>query len=165
MQIKYKGFTIQEDWTASGPNWNDAAYIYRIIGDKPMEFWHISEAKAYIDCLVKKEGGKIMKLAVLNTSILTTEGTYTLRAITLDEAKSLSSNNEILSAVGHQSTAEVLTELLGVSVPVNRIMFEQKAGQQALVFKLNGRPPEGKILSRDEIEAIGYKFQLLERIE
>jgi len=104
------------------------------------------------------------KLAVLNTSILTSEGAFTLKSISLDEAKKLASNNEILSAVGHQSTADILTELLGVPVPLNRIMFEQEQGQQALVFKLNGRPPEGQILSREEIEAIGYKFQLLERV-
>ena len=47
---------------------------------------------------------------------------------------------------------------------MNRQMFAQQPGQQALVFKLNGRPEEGKILSVEEIERIGYKFQLLSRI-
>ena len=104
------------------------------------------------------------KIAILNTSIITTEGTYTLKSITLDEAKSIISGNEIISAIGHQSTADILTELLGVPVPLNRIMFEQEQGQKALVFKLNGRPLEGKVLSREEIESIGYKFQILERV-
>lgn len=103
------------------------------------------------------------KLAILNTSILTSEGTFTLKSISLSDAKNLISSNDIFSAVGHQSTAEILTELLGVEIPVNRIQFEQEDGQQALVFKLNGRPPEGKILSKEEIETIGYKFQLLEK--
>lgn len=105
------------------------------------------------------------KLAILNTSILTSEGTFTLQSISLDDAKKLiaENENEILSAVGHQSTAEILTCLLGIEIPVNRIQFKQEAGQQALVFKLLGRPPEGKILSKEEVEAIGYKFQLLER--
>ena len=58
-----------------------------------------------------------------------------------------------------------MTTLLGVEIPVNRQMFVQAAGQKALVFKLNGRPEEGKILSVEDIEQIGYKFQLLERIE
>ena len=43
-------------------------------------------------------------------------------------------------------------------------MFSQDVGQRALVFKLNGRPEEGKILTTEEIEAIEYKFQLLERL-
>lgn len=103
------------------------------------------------------------KIAILNTSILTSEGLFTLHSITLEGAKKLVQENEILSAVGHKSTAEILTQLLGINIPVNRINFEQEPGQQALVFKLNGRPPEGEILSAEEIEAIGYKFQLLEK--
>lgn len=105
-----------------------------------------------------------MKLAVLNTSILTTEGTFTLKDITLEEARNLVTENEILSAVGHQSTADILTTLLETEVPMNRIQFAQETGQKALVFKLNGRPEEGKILTAEEIEAIGYKFQLLTKI-
>jgi hypothetical protein len=105
-----------------------------------------------------------MKLAVLNTSILTTEGTFTLKDITLEEAKKLVKENEILSAVGHQSTADILTTLLETEIPMNRIQFAQETGQKALVFKLNGRPEEGKILTAEEIEAIGYKFQLLTKI-
>ena len=104
-----------------------------------------------------------MKLAILNTSILTNTGMYELQDIPLEQAQLIVQNNEILSAVGHQSTADILTTLLGVEIPMNRIQFSQEVGQKAIVFKLNGRPEEGKILSADEIEQIGYKFQLLTR--
>lgn len=104
-----------------------------------------------------------MRIAILNTSILTADGEFSLHTISLRDAKNIIQGKEILSAVGHQSTAEILTELLETEIPVNRIQFTQEIGQKALVFKLNGRPEEGKILTRDEIEAIGYKFQLLER--
>ena len=104
-----------------------------------------------------------MKLAILNTSILTVTGLFELKDITLQEAQQLVQNNEILSAVGHQSTADILTTLLGTEVPMNRILFEQETGQKALVFKLNGRPEEGKILTAEEIHQIGFKFQLLIR--
>jgi len=104
-------------------------------------------------------------VALLNTSIATADGTYMLETITFDRAKDLIGGQETLSAIGHDSTAQILTELLGIDVPVNRIQFEQQAGQTALVFKLNGRPPEGKVLSREEIEQIGYKFQILRREE
>jgi hypothetical protein len=104
-------------------------------------------------------------IALLNTSIATTDGAYTLSTITLNQAKDLIKNRETISAIGHESTAQILTELLGIEVPVNRIQFAQQSGQITLVFKLNGRPPEGKILSREEIEAIGYKFQILRRIK
>lgn len=106
-----------------------------------------------------------MKLALLNTSIVTSNGVFELKDITLEEARKLASENELLSAIGHQSTAEIMTTLLNVQVEVNRIQFTQETNQQALVFKLNGRPAEGKILSAEEIEEIGYKFQLLTKIK
>lgn len=106
------------------------------------------------------------KLALLNTSILTTAGNYTLEDIPLETAKQLVTDNanNLDSAIGHASTAEIMTTLLGVDIPVNRQMFLQAVGQEALVFKLNGRPEEGKILTVDDIERIGYKFQLLTRL-
>ena len=79
-----------------------------------------------------------MKLAVLNTSILTTEGTFTLKDITLEEARNLVKENEILSAVGHQSTADILTTLLETEVPMNRIQFAQEKGQKAYFLKAFG---------------------------
>lgn len=103
-------------------------------------------------------------IALLNTSIVTADGTYTLNTIDLNQAKDLIKDQEIISAIGHESTAQILYDLLGVDVPVNRIQFEQQPKQIALVFKLNGRPPEGKILRRDEIEQIGYSFKLLTRL-
>ncbi len=107
------------------------------------------------------------KLALLNTSILTTAGAYRLIDITLDDARRIVSDHagNLDSAIGHQSTAEIMTTLLGTEIPVNRQMFTQEVGQAALVFKLNGRPPEGKILTVEEIEEIGYKFQVLKRLE
>lgn len=103
-------------------------------------------------------------ITILNTSILTTTGTFRLDDITLDEAKNLVHNNEILSAVGHKSTADILTTLLEKEIPANRIEYAQNVNEKALVFKLNGRPEEGKILTADEIEQIGYKFQLLTKV-
>jgi hypothetical protein len=69
-----------------------------------------------------------------------------------------------LSAIGHDSTAGILTELLEIPVAVNRSPFAQEVGQDALVFKLKSRAPEGVILTEAEIEKIGYEFGLLTRI-
>lgn len=104
-----------------------------------------------------------MKVGVLNTSILTEAGEYKLVDISLQEAKEIVSTNELDSAVGHQSTADIMTTLLGVEVKMNRQMFSQQVGQSCLIFKLNGRPAEGAILSVEEVETMGYKFQLLLR--
>jgi hypothetical protein len=113
-----------------------------------------------------------MQLALLNTSILTAYGSFTYAPVSLADAQLIAFNaNEpmigpddgILSAIGHQSTADILTDLLEMPVSMNRIQFTQEVNQSALVFKLKGRAPEGVILSREEIEAIGYEFGLLTR--
>lgn len=103
-------------------------------------------------------------IAILNGPIITADGEYSCHTISLEKAKKMiQSAPDIISAVGHLATAEILTDLLEIEVTLNRINFHQQVGQQALVFKLNSRPPEGAILSRDEIEAFGYQFQLLSR--
>lgn len=106
---------------------------------------------------------KSMKLAILNTSIVTTDGSYTLESIIPETAIHLASIAELDSAVGHESTAQILSTILGVEVPVNRQLFAQSVGQQALIFKLNGRPEPGRELSRKELEEIGFGFKLLTR--
>ncbi|CAL7871051.1 DUF1874 domain-containing protein [Fusobacterium necrophorum subsp. funduliforme] len=108
-----------------------------------------------------------MKLALLNTSICTACGTFKLEDLTIEEAKEIAKRNKnnLLSAIGHDSTAEIMSEILEVSVEVNRIQFVQEVGQAALVFKILGRAKEGQILDRKAVEEIGYKFQLLGRID
>ena len=103
-----------------------------------------------------------LTVAVLNTTILTNDGEFTLKTITLEEAKEILKGKEILSAVGHESTSQILTKLLEREIPLNRIQFKQEAGQKAICFKLLGRPEEGKILSLEDIKKIGYELKLLE---
>ena len=105
-----------------------------------------------------------MKLALLNTTIATTDGLFEVRTITLQESQQLAQSNELLSAIGHSSTAQIMSELLGVDVAENRIQFEQELKQVALVFKLKGRAPEGVILNKEEIEKIGYEFKTMKLI-
>lgn len=104
-----------------------------------------------------------IRVAILNTSILTQFGAFTYRQVDIDAARQ-AVEGEILSAVGHDATAEILSTLLGRAIPVNRIKYEQPIGEPALVFKLRGRIPEGKILTVEEIEAIGYDFGILDRV-
>ena len=106
-----------------------------------------------------------LPLLIMNTTILVEDGLFRLRQISLEEAREIASSNEILSGVGHESTAEIISDLLGLHVPMNRINCGQAAGQSALCFKLNSRPKEGAILDRAAIEEIGYSFKLLERLE
>jgi hypothetical protein len=104
------------------------------------------------------------KTVLLNTSILTDYGIFGYTPLALEGAQEIAQRENIESAIGHASTAEILTELLGVPVTVNRTNNKQSPGDQAIVFKLRGRPEEGKILSRVDIDRIGYDFGLLTRI-
>jgi hypothetical protein len=101
-------------------------------------------------------------ITLLNTSILTAYGTYEYTPLSLKTAQHVICEG-YQSAIGHEATAQILTELLGVPVAMNRIVYEQAVGDEALVFKLRGRPPEGAILTREQIESIGYDFGLLYR--
>lgn len=103
-----------------------------------------------------------LPVAILNTTILTADGEFSLKKITLSEAKDLVKGKEIISAIGHEATAKVLTKDLCVEVPFNRIQFKQQPGQKAICFKLKSRVAEGVILNEREIGIIGYELRLLE---
>lgn len=105
-----------------------------------------------------------MELAILNTSIVTSDGVYRLETIDEGDARSqVARAAAVRSYVGHPATAAILTEILGCEVPVSRDLFAQAPGQKALVFKLDGRPEPGRELDRQELERIGFGFKLLIR--
>ena len=108
--------------------------------------------------------GKEMKLAVLNAPIITSFGNYTYFPIPLESAKILINGCNFSSYVGHESTAELMSNILEKPVGFSRKMLKQKVGQMALVFKLKVRPEEGKILNREEVEKHGYEFGILYRL-
>lgn len=103
------------------------------------------------------------KVAVLNSSIVTANGLFSRRAISAQRAKELVGRG-FVSYVSHLATCEILSNLLGVEIPVNRGQFSQEVGQKALIFKLNGRPAPGVELSKEELEEIGFSFFELTRI-
>ena len=133
-----------------------------IFADEYADIDEVEDVAKYADSVQIHYMKKPLPIAILNTTILTADGDFSLKTISLEEAKQLIQDKETLSAVGHDSTAQILTELLEVDVPLNRIQFKQQSGQQALCFKLSGRPREGAILSKEEVEAMDYEFKLLE---
>jgi hypothetical protein len=73
--------------------------------------------------------------------------------ITLEEAKSLLQQG-FVSAVGHESTAKVLSSLLGTNVPFNRAQIAITGGDVIVSFQFLVRLPEGKVLGDDEVMAL-----------
>lgn len=111
-------------------------------------------------------GMKNEKITLLNAAILTAYGAFDYKFIPLEEARRIVREADaVQSAIGHSSTAEILAELLEFPVDKNRFEYKQETGETALIFRLKQRPPEGKILSREEIEEIGYEFGILRRLK
>lgn len=73
----------------------------------------------------------------------------------------MNTSKNFVSAVGHESTAAIMSELLGVQVPVNRVQVAPVPGDKLLCFKLKKRAPEGVILSKSEINELGYEWVLM----
>lgn len=107
-----------------------------------------------------------MKITLLNAPILTENGSFFKAPITLAQVQWLIEINgqaNIRSAIGHQSTAEILSELLApVDVKVNRQEYKQSTPEDAaIVFRLRKRGEEGRVYTRKEIEATGYDFEII----
>jgi hypothetical protein len=81
-----------------------------------------------------------------------------VRQIDLDRVKSLLRLG-FESAVGHQSTAEILSTLLGIEVPANRTAIKLNSGDTLIVFQLGVRLTEGQVLSKEEVLDLYNKGQ------
>jgi len=66
------------------------------------------------------------------------------------------------SCIGHQATSQILTDLLNINVPTNRVSIKLKKGDTLVVFQLLTRLEEGKVLTKEEIQALPYKFFVVE---
>ena len=101
---------------------------------------------------------------LLNSPIITAEGLFRSRTLTLPEARALVDAQGFSSAIGHAPTAELISRLLNIECPMCRRACVQLPGQQALVFRLARRLGEGLVLVNvEEIERVGYSFMLITR--
>jgi hypothetical protein len=92
-------------------------------------------------------------LSMLSPSLL--DGGVVIKAspISLGEVKALIKEG-FISAVGHESTAKVLSSLLGTTVPFNRAQISITGGDVIVSFQFLVRLPEGKVLGEDEVLAL-----------
>ena len=70
--------------------------------------------------------------------------------------------DKLVSAIGHDGSAQVLSVLLDQPVAVNRISMSYQPGDSAICLQLRTRQPEGVVLTAEQVEAIGYDLTLIE---
>jgi hypothetical protein len=58
----------------------------------------------------------------------------------------------------------LLSSLLGVQIPANRVAVTVASGDQALVLRVTERLPEGKLLTQAEPAGVRYELAWLERL-
>lgn len=108
----------------------------------------------------------MQRLVLLSAPVLTVYGKFEFRQVSAEQAKEIIRQAEqVESAIGHAATAEVMSAVLDYEVKTNRIEFYQADDDTVLIFKLNKRIGEGRILTRKEIEEIGFEFGILTMIE
>ena len=73
--------------------------------------------------------------------------------ISLDMVKKLANDKEyeFINAIGHESTAKLVGELINKELKANRIDIKMEESDTIVVVQLLERLPEGKVLSHDEI--------------
>jgi hypothetical protein len=73
---------------------------------------------------------------------------------------------EVVSAIGHESTARLLTRMLGFEVKTQRVSVTAGEADAIVAFTLNFRLPEGRVLSDAELENIvasrQYSFTIVD---
>jgi hypothetical protein len=102
-----------------------------------------------------------MTVYVLNTLIVpinfdeTPEAKVRLRRISVEEARAILAGG-FISAVGHEATAKLLSQLLGIQIPANRQTIFMKPGDRCIHFFLKMRLPEGVVLGEEELRRLEF---------
>jgi len=86
------------------------------------------------------------------------ELTIKIEKISEEMVKEILRKQEFVSAIGHESTAKLITERLGIEVPANRIQIKAKKGDKIIVLQLLQRLTEGKVLSEQELQQIPIQW-------
>ena len=108
---------------------------------------------------------RVVIASSFSVNMLSNSATIAFQKLSLSLAKEFinfvkSRGIEVVSIVGHKSTADLLTRLLGVNVPTNRISYSMSTKDIMLVFTVPFRLPEGKVLSNNELEAVADRLNI-----
>lgn len=96
---------------------------------------------------------------LFNSPVLTAYGLWQFSGpLRPEEARQHLAGQDIRSAIGHQASADLLTQLLGMAVPVRRVTARMQAGDGALVLRVLQRLPEGQVLDAPTLQQVDYEL-------
>jgi len=102
---------------------------------------------------------------LFNTNIVPSPAVVRVSEIPRELARDIinkTAPDNVISAIGHEATANCMSEILGIVVKPNRINAQPKQLDVAISLKLNGRIEEGKVLTLEDMEKIGYTLYFME---
>ena len=110
-----------------------------------------------------------MRVVVGNSfslNMLGGDATISCKRINKDEfIERIREAQELVSVIGHQGTAELVSVLSGVRVEVNRVNFTLKDNDVLLVVVLRERLGEGVVLNKSEAERVGVDFWEVRKVD
>jgi len=104
------------------------------------------------------------KVILLNALITSNRMPITIKTIpvTLEFVKYFVKDKDVISYIGHEATAALLTQLLGRPITNNRAMYEPRPGETAIIAKLKKRlekPEDLKDVKESDIEFILVNYE------
>lgn len=105
-----------------------------------------------------------MNTYLINTPVITEYGLWLFTG-PLDTNKAQQQlKNGFVSAIGHQASADLLSDCLHMPVAMNRQRIAMQPGDQAVVLRLMERLGEGVLLDRQQLQQRDYQLGLLTRL-
>ncbi|ANE56543.1 STIV orfB116 family protein [Methylomonas sp. DH-1] len=106
-----------------------------------------------------------MTLYVINAPVLTEYGLWEFTGpLTVSDVKEILGRG-FVSAIGHDASAKVLSQILNILIPVNRVSIRMQAGDEAIILRLLQRLPEGKVLDETELNSLEFELGFLKRLK
>jgi len=86
------------------------------------------------------------------------------RITTKEVISEICMEKELVSIVGHEGTANLISQVLGREIQVNRVQYKLKAGDILYVCVVKQRLEEGRVLKEEELKKVEidwWKIQII----